>query len=304
MKVVLYDSMSALRVRLEQKLEPAHLMIRGVLNDALAPGRLSIFVWDAKGGNDARRAIFPGYKNRPPAPNDTYAALRLLQELLQFTPAWQAWHDGFEGDDVIAALVNHFRGQATIEIVTRDGDLTALCGPGVTCSAQAKCPAHLVPLYKLALGDKSDTIPGLKGFGDKAWEAADKVALGQLLNEICDTQRPARRRRPAGRDAPDRVAQVAAEPGQRLRAGLHAPGHRAAADDGRAAVRRPQARHRQPRGPRGRAAEVHAVITLDWKTTTRVYGSFANPDHRINQKRAQELRGHPNRADKLLRKFD
>lgn len=185
-KIVVHDSNSSLRMRMENRHEPALMMMRGIINDAIMPGRLTIWCWDAPGGNDKRRAIFPGYKNRPPTPSQTYLKLDLLRELLTYTPAWQVRHDGFEGDDVVAAVVNHFRGKAPIEIITRDGDLTALCGDGVTCKAKAPTSPDLIRLYKLTVGDKSDTIPGVPGYGDKAWEAADKDRLQRIVTKALE----------------------------------------------------------------------------------------------------------------------
>lgn len=185
-KIVIHDSHSSLRMRMEalHAQSPASMM-QGIVNEAMMPGRLTIWAFDAPGGNDRRRAVYPGYKNRPPASSKTYANLSLMRELLSQTPAWQARLEGFEGDDVIAALVNHFRGQAPIEIVTRDGDLTALCvGGGVTCRAKAPTSPDLIRLYKLTVGDKSDTITGIPGFGVKAWERADKPALAALLDDL------------------------------------------------------------------------------------------------------------------------
>lgn len=174
--IKIYDSMSAFRIRLETG---ERQLLRGILNEVTPT---TFFVWDAKGGNDARRAIFPGYKNRPPAPQKMYQALQMIRELLSYTPAYQAWHDGFEGDDVIAALVEEFRGIDEIQIHTGDGDLAAL---GVSIiGRQPKIPTELVRLYKVTVGDQSDTIPGIKGFGKGAWEAADKNLLADFVDNL------------------------------------------------------------------------------------------------------------------------
>lgn len=168
-------------MRLENRHVSPIMMMRGILNDAARPDRMTIWAWDGRGGNDVRRGIFPGYKNRPPAPEGTHVALMFLKELLGHTSAWQAQLDGFEGDDMVAALVEHFRGVAPIEIVSRDGDLTALCGPDVTCKAPCPVPPTLVRLYKLTVGDSSDTIPGISGFGQKAWDGCNKALLEDVL---------------------------------------------------------------------------------------------------------------------------
>lgn len=183
-KIVIHDAMSSLRMRLENRHVSALMMMRGIINEALVPGRMTIWAWDGKGGNDRRRAIFPGYKNRPPTPSDMHAALGMLRELLKFTPAWQAQADGYEGDDMVATLVEHFRGQYPIEIITRDGDLTGLCGPGVTCKAPAPVPPDLIRLYKLTVGDPSDTIPGVSGFGKGSWAKCNHTLLGRVMDDF------------------------------------------------------------------------------------------------------------------------
>jgi hypothetical protein len=172
--LTLIDSMSAFRVRLENR-EPH--VLRGVLN-SITPQ--TIFIWDSPGANDVRRKIFPAYKSRPPQPSNMREALKLIRELLSMTTAWQARHDGFEADDLIAAICARM---PVSRIETLDGDLAAL---GVPTTRPSKIPPKLVRLYKVFVGDASDTIPGVKGFGKSAWEAADKVRLQALLDAIMD----------------------------------------------------------------------------------------------------------------------
>lgn len=177
--------MSSLRARLENATEPALMMMRGIVNEAIRKDRITIWCWDSYGGNEARQAIYPGYKNRDHTPEPVLGAMSLLRELLNYTPAFQIRAPGFEGDDLVAAVVERYRGKGhQIQIISRDGDLSALATtPDVTCTAEVKgvSPA-LVPLYKLTVGDKSDTLPGIPGFGPKSWEQADKAALDQILD--------------------------------------------------------------------------------------------------------------------------
>lgn len=176
MKIIVYDSMSSIRARMERG---ERQLLRGILMDANRVGVVPIFVWDAPGGVAKRRAIFPNYKNRPPSPQGTMANLELVRECLNYTNCIQARLPGFEADDIIAALVDRF---PVSEIHTRDGDLAALGPPciGVT----AKIPAKLVRLYKLTVGDSSDTIPGVRGFGQKAWDAADMDCLRHIIDAV------------------------------------------------------------------------------------------------------------------------
>lgn len=183
-KIVIFDAMSTIRERLESKQSRPGFIFRGVINDALQPGRVNIFAWDGDGAKAVRQKIFPGYKNRPPADRSIYAALKFARELLTYTGATQIRLDGFEGDDLIAAAVERFSGKGLpIEIHTRDVDLVALTRfPNVTCTAQSTIPAAELALYKLCVGDQSDTVPGISGFGRGSWDNADKLVLQTLVN--------------------------------------------------------------------------------------------------------------------------
>lgn len=193
-KVVIYDALSHLRVRMETE-KPSDFL-QGVLNEAANPFGTRIWVWDGPGGNKARRALFPAYKTSREYKPGIIKAMDFVRELIALTGSWQVRVPGFEGDDVVAALVNHFHATTDlpIEIVCRDGDLAALCAINpqrIRCSHQVKVPYHQIALYKLCVGDPSDDIPGIKGFGKGAWEKADKANLGQFLTNLLDARRPA-----------------------------------------------------------------------------------------------------------------
>jgi hypothetical protein len=179
-RLVIHDGFSTLREAFERRLEKPHMIIRGVINQCLMPDRLTIWAFDGKGGNDRRRAIYPNYKNRPPHPSHIQQGMAMIREMIGHTPAWRVGIDGYEADDLIAALIDLFPNDP-ITIITRDGDLRALATKRVTVTARVKneIPAQWVRLYKLCCGDSSDTIPGIKGFGDKAWDAASDKAMLQ-----------------------------------------------------------------------------------------------------------------------------
>jgi 5'-3' exonuclease len=184
MIIHIHDAMSSIRMRMESGREPPMMLLRGILNDAARKDRMTIWAWDGSGANDVRRQIYPGYKDRLPTNAQTYMRLQLVRQLLAHTNSWQARLNGFEGDDLVAALVDHFRPSGLpIEIITRDKDLSALCGGGVTTKAMIPgIPPHQVRLYKMCVGDKSDTLPGISGFGPKTWDAIeDKAGLEKLL---------------------------------------------------------------------------------------------------------------------------
>lgn len=190
MKIILYDAMSYLRLRLETEKGP--FLVRGVLNETQLPG-VRIWVWDGVGGNSRRRKIFPAYKTSRVHKPGVIQAMDYFRELLALTPTWQIRMPGWEGDDVIAALTKHFLAttQSPIHIDCRDADLAALCAlsPRVTCSHMPKeLKATDIRLYKLCVGDPSDDIPGIKGFGKGGWEKADKASLRRLVGKILDRE--------------------------------------------------------------------------------------------------------------------
>lgn len=191
-KIVLYDSLSYLRVQLETTKLRDFLM--GCLNQTANPYDLRIWVWDGEGANKARRALFPAYKTRKKPKGTVIRDLNFVRELMAFTGSWQIRVPGFEGDDVIAALTEHFLATTNlpIEIVCRDADIAALCAlsPRVTCTYDPKMPASDIRLYKTTVGDPSDTIPGLKGFGKGGWDECDKEGLRALITDLLDNRRP------------------------------------------------------------------------------------------------------------------
>lgn len=186
-KIVLYDALSYLRVRMET--EKPHDLLKGVVNESQNNHGTRIWVWDGPGGNGARRKIFPAYKSTREHNPANIANMDFIRELLAMTGVWQVRVPGFEGDDVIAALTKHFLATTAlpIDIQCRDGDLTALCdlSPRVTCSQDSKIPFRLIRLYKTCVGDPSDDIPGIKGFGKGGWEKADKAALKKIVDQVC-----------------------------------------------------------------------------------------------------------------------
>lgn len=188
-KIIIIDALSYLRVKLENEKQNPQMFIRGILNEAQLPG-MRIWVWDGLGGNDARRAIFPQYKTRE-YNHAVTTAMNFVRELIGLTAAWQIRVPGFEGDDVIAHLVNHFlktTKDIPIQMLHRDGDLNALCALSDRVQTShvpvTPIPFHLIRLYKICVGDTSDTIPGIKGFGKGGWEKADYAALSLLIRDI------------------------------------------------------------------------------------------------------------------------
>lgn len=128
-----------------------------------------VVVWDGYNSLEPRRKIYPEYKKGRNKPGeDFYSSQKLFQEILELTQAVQVKVDGFEGDDVIAAIAKQYCGSCEIYIDSNDADLGQL---GFIMSRPTPLPekAHMLALYKTIVGDSSDNIPGAKGFGKTTW---------------------------------------------------------------------------------------------------------------------------------------
>lgn len=127
-----------------------------------------ICVWDGFGGLDKRRAIYPEYKrNRKPAGDNIYDSQGMLKKLLKLSKVVSVQVDGYEGDDVIAAIAERYKPQTKVYIESNDLDLYPLGCP-MSRDRFPELPKW-VRLYKTMVGDSSDNIPGAKGFGEKSW---------------------------------------------------------------------------------------------------------------------------------------
>lgn len=162
---------------------------RGILNEMLAPKDVTIWCWDGSNGNAKRREIYPEYKrNRGPVKKDIYAGFDQLKEILKHTAVYQVEVPGYEADDVIAALARRHADQK-IAIYSNDYDFSQLHAEfpdSIFTGAKRKAsvPDHLVKHYKTLVGDPSDNIPGIKGFGEKAWEALGEGVAEYLISDL------------------------------------------------------------------------------------------------------------------------
>lgn len=150
---------------------------------AAHPG--AVLVFDGDGALKRRRAIYPEYKaGRPMMGSDMAANFELFEKLTQFLPVIAVRVPGWEADDVIATLARQTN--VTVQIMSTDADFLQL--PNAVLperQTQFPCEGSWVHLYKAVVGDKSDNIPGIKGFGQKAWDNlsnVDRARLEQLLD--------------------------------------------------------------------------------------------------------------------------
>jgi 5'-3' exonuclease len=151
---------------------------------AATPEVPHLWVWDATGAKRRRQAICPAYKaKRTGAGDEFHKTVELFQQLLGYTPAMQVSVEGYEGDDVIAALVPLITANGNQMLInSSDADFLVLESALVKVESDKKIEQNpkYMRLYKTLVGDKSDEIPGIKGFGDKAFAALEESEL-QLL---------------------------------------------------------------------------------------------------------------------------
>jgi DNA polymerase-1 len=150
-----------------------------------------------EGGRTFRHDIFPAYKSgRKPTPQDLTGQLPRCKELALKLGMACYYTDGYEGDDIIGVLATlatsgrTVMGQKPLPVViaTGDKDLLQLVSEHITVMLPAYGPdsagqwhyyqrkqvidrfgfePELMPDFKAIAGDTSDSIPGVKGLGEK-----------------------------------------------------------------------------------------------------------------------------------------
>lgn len=156
-----------------------------------------LFIWDGERGSAKRREIYPDYKrNRKPLSSSIYANFELLEEVLKHSKALQVKVPGYEADDVIATLARSAAREGfVVNIYSNDADMLQLAGEfpdKIFTGAKIKddVPPHLIKYYKVVVGDSSDNIPGIQGFGAKAWEQVNKQDLVRYIDSVVSGQEP------------------------------------------------------------------------------------------------------------------
>ena len=181
----------------------------------------AIVVFDGKGGSTRRRALFPDYKNNRAMKSrlnravgfddlvDEQNALKyqLLRtyHYLQELPITTIIIDNVEADDVIAYLANYF--DESVTILSNDKDFLQLVSNTVSVYSPIKkklyTPSTLLQeynihasnfvIFKALLGDNSDGIPGIRGFGEKTimkqfpeLSNTESVEFDSILEKIKD----------------------------------------------------------------------------------------------------------------------
>lgn len=136
------------------------------------PAGTQIWVWDGKEHNKRRQAILPEYKaNRKPMAEDIFAQIRLFRQVLRHSHTIEVCVHGWEADDVIGTLVKRFNAKGVLpKVHTNDMDYGQIAHMCQLIGVNLKgVPPAWVPLFKAMVGDPSDNIPGIPGFGPKRW---------------------------------------------------------------------------------------------------------------------------------------
>lgn len=178
---------ASIAIELIKKLEPDYVAV----------------AWDKRGTNiRARREIFPGYKTgRKKAPEDFYAQMPILFELLDAF-GWPLYElDDYEADDIMGAFAKEAeeKGVETC-LLTSDLDALQLISPQTKVFAMKNGLSNIEEFdekyfenkygirtdqfldLKSLKGDSSDTIPGVPGVGEKT--AVDLLQKYDTLDGI------------------------------------------------------------------------------------------------------------------------
>ena len=164
-----------------------------------------VHVYDHDWRPVARTDIFPGYKSdRPPDPDGLPEQFELLRQALDLTGMRQAQTLDWEAEDAIGALCAAADRGDRIEIVSGDRDLIQLVhDPDVRLLYTLRGVSELLELDEAAVlakygisaaryaefailrGDPSDSLPGVRGVGEKTARALIQTygSLDELIED-------------------------------------------------------------------------------------------------------------------------
>jgi hypothetical protein len=170
------------------------LVVRETLAEITACKSPPIFVFDPYGGNDRRKAKFPNYKaarqnaKYAGARESYWEALKRFRSLLQLVSCVYMQVPGWEADDVIATLARtEAKAGRKCRVITTDRDLSQLAIDPliwVASTEGAKVRPSQIRLYKTLVGDPSDSIPGIPGFGPASWGRVNQQLMINMLTGV------------------------------------------------------------------------------------------------------------------------
>ncbi|MEG0260004.1 MAG: 5'-3' exonuclease [Lysinibacillus sp.] len=150
----------------------------------MKPTHLAV-CWDM-GSHTFRNELFDGYKaNRPAPPEEMLPQFDMAKELSQ-SIGWQNFGvKGMEADDLIGSMIEKWKNEANITVISGDKDLLQLLNPTTEIAFTKKgyteydvyTDGRFIEEYgieptkfaqvKAFMGDSSDGYPGVKGIGPK-----------------------------------------------------------------------------------------------------------------------------------------
>lgn len=175
-EILIYDMNNWVRVKMAESMGGASLFTLWQELIANSMKKTFIFcVFDGKNSRKKRKEIYPEYKaRRKPADQSIYDGMKFFKELLIYAPFNVKTIEvpEYEADDVIASIsANLCEPDDKVDIVSTDRDLTQLRKlSNVGTLKEPVVEPKWVKTYKMLVGDPSDNIPGVRGFGEGAWE--------------------------------------------------------------------------------------------------------------------------------------
>lgn len=181
-RILIYDMNNWLRVKMAESMGGASLFT--LWQEILAGANqkdLIFCIFDGVNSRKKRKAIYPAYKaKRKPADQSIYDGMKFFKELLKYAPINVKTVEvpEYEADDVIATItVKMASNDDKMDIVSTDRDLTQLrISPNIGTLKEPAVEPKWVKTYKMLVGDPSDNIPGVKGFGEAAWNKLSDYA--------------------------------------------------------------------------------------------------------------------------------
>lgn len=192
MTIHIFDGIAVVRSRLET--DTTGRVPRGLFTEMLSlrPGDIAIWCWDGPGAKAHRQSLYPPYKaNRVPQPSAIWKTIEMMQEVFKHTPALQVTMPTYEADDLIAHIARTCHQEQAVHIHSIDKDLSALftySDVTGTFTPPKGVEPEWVPLYKLCVGDPSDNIKGITGFGEKTWADLRDAGLLEPLRLQLNSQ--------------------------------------------------------------------------------------------------------------------
>lgn len=164
------------------------------LMDTYHPAHM-VVIWDSR-GKTFRSTVYANYKaTRQKPPSELFVQKEYILKFLDAVGLAHLAHEGYEADDVIAALAQKYHDRQIV-LVCPDKDMYQLLNPNIlifdpfkdriideqTFITEQGFAPDKVPFYYALLGDASDNIPGVTGIGKKT--AHDLVVQFQSLQDL------------------------------------------------------------------------------------------------------------------------